>query len=267
MASAMAAFYLKIPVCHIEAGVRSGNLTRPFPEEANRRIITLFSSYHFAPTQKSVNQLLSEGIPATSVFWTGNTVVDALNGMKQQLDLHQIIPSEELEQFFLAQQADHKKIFLLTAHRRESFDFGLERIFNAVKQALDQNPDLFFLYPVHPNPAIQVVLDKTQLVACPRIKITKPLIYKDLVYVLNQVDGVLTDSGGIQEEAASLMKPMLILREETDRPEAIDAGLGILVGTNESHICRGIEQILTHRELFHSESMSIYGDGHAAVHI
>jgi UDP-N-acetylglucosamine 2-epimerase (non-hydrolysing) len=266
MAAALAAFYLKIPIAHVEAGLRSGNRDRPFPEEINRKMMALLSSYHFAPTQRAKNALLKEGISEDFVYCTGNTVVDALFAIQQKLKTRQLVPTEEIRSFIEQQQNEHRKTILLTAHRRESFDSGLHHIFSAVKSALEKFPELSVIYPIHPNPAIETVLKNIHLDQSPRIKITKPLAYKDLVWLLGSVDGVATDSGGIQEEAFCMKKFTLVLREETDRPETIENGMGFLVGTNEEKITAGIGHVLAHSDLPISNHI-IYGDGRAAWRI
>jgi UDP-N-acetylglucosamine 2-epimerase (non-hydrolysing) len=259
MAAAMAAFYLHIPVAHVEAGLRSGNRQRPFPEEINREIISLVATYHFAPTARAMAQLLREGVDREKIYCTGNTVVDALYSIIEQ----KLEPSEQVRSFIEKGQ----KTLLLTAHRRESFDSGLFHIFMAMKKAHDKYPNLSIIYPVHPNPAIRKVLDEVHLDECERITLVPPVVYKDLVYLLNHVDGVATDSGGIQEEAVSLNKPVIVLREETDRPEAIEEGFGFLVGTCEDRILKGIDQIMANPEAFAKSSVSVYGDGRAAARI
>lgn len=260
LASALAAFYLQIPIAHVEAGLRSHNRDRPFPEEINRRWITLLSSYHFAPTEKAKNELLLERVDPKTIFVTGNTVVDALHQILER----NITPSLDIKEFVEGQE--RKKLFLLTVHRRESVEEGLFEIFSAIEEALQKYPKLSLIYPIHPNPQIQEALSKTNLQTSKQIYITKPLDYPDLVWLLKRVDGVLTDSGGIQEEACNLGKPTLVLREETDRPEAIEKGLATLVGRCSETILFGIEQILK-KPYPESDQTEIYGDGRASVRI
>lgn len=268
MSAALAAFYLKIPVVHVEAGLRSGNIQAPFPEEMNRRVITLLASLHFAPTETSVKHLLAEGIKPESVFCTGNTVVDSLQIMLQKLNTGELIPSQALSAAIANHRAEGRKILLLTAHRRESFNGGLKQIFSAVKKTLADNPNLFIIYPMHPNPVIQKTLQEAELHSMPNILVTEPLPYSDLVYVLNAADGVLTDSGGIQEEAVSLNKPVLVLRNETDRPEGIQEGFAILVGTDEAKIVEGVQKMITQGSKSQESPHPLpYGDGQAAKEI
>ena len=208
MACALAAFYLKIPVAHVEAGLRSKNIHNPFPEEMNRRLITSVSSLHFAPTASAHKQLLLEGIPKSSIFRTGNTVVDALYRVIDNT----LKPSIELATRVAKAKQEGKKIILLTAHRRESFNGGLKQIFTAVKQALADDPNLFVIYPKHPNPVITDILEESKLGVMPGIWVTEPMSHHDLIFTMNAATGVATDSGGVQEEAISLNKPTLILR-------------------------------------------------------
>jgi UDP-N-acetylglucosamine 2-epimerase (non-hydrolysing) len=266
MAGAMAAFYEKVPVAHVEAGLRTGNVHAPFPEELNRRIITLLSTLHFAPTPAAVQQLEREGINKETIYHTGNTVVDALYSIVGKLQAGTLIPLPALVELVQAQKNAHKTLILLTAHRRESFDGGLQRIFVTMKRVLQEHPSLFVVFPVHPNPAVQKALRESGLSEMPNIAISPPLPYSSLVYLLEASSGVATDSGGISEEAVSLHKPVLILRNETDRPEGVQTGDARLVGTDEEKILAGIEWILR-KSLNGAQSPSPYGDGKAAKRI
>ena len=265
LAAALAAFYLKIPVGHIEAGLRTGNKYGPFPEEINRSLIDAIATYHFAPTELSAENLIKENIPQISVFRTGHTVVDALYFIRDQI-MHDLIPiSSEIKNIVVRCKNNDQKIMLLTAHRRESFNGGLKKIFSAIKRALEDHPELFVIYPVHPNPAIKQTLRESGLDQMPNIFITKPVEYTDLVFLLDAVDLVATDSGGIQEEAVSLGKPTLVLRNETDRPEGITAGIAQLVGTDENRIITEIGNTLISKRTF--DHNAIYGDGTASQQI
>ena len=267
MAAALSAFYLKIPIAHVEAGLRSSNIHAPFPEELNRRIITLVATYHFAPTAYAVNQLLSEGIDQESIFLSGNTIVDALYSIQDQITQKTQSPSSPLIEMIEKQKAQGKKILLLTCHRRESFDRGLFQIFSGVKKALQSNPNLFVIFPMHPNPVIKSIVKQTKLETVPNIWITDPFVYTDFVYLLDKVDAVFTDSGGIHEEAVSLGKPLFILRNESDRSEAIQAGLATMIGTEEKRILSTIQNLHFEDISTEQKKSSLYGNGHASEHI
>jgi UDP-N-acetylglucosamine 2-epimerase (non-hydrolysing) len=265
MAAALAAFYLKIPVGHVEAGLRTGNIYGPFPEEINRKLIGALATYHFAPTQSAIENLIKENINPTHIFHTGNTVVDALYAIQNKINLQEISVSSSIKQIIQSAQDNHYSIMLLTAHRRESFDGGLTHIFSAIKNILDDNQNLFIIYPMHPNPIIKKTLDETCLNKMSRITIINPLIYSDLVYVLQHCNVIATDSGGIQEEAVSLGKQVVVLRNETDRMEGIYEGLAYLAGTNEEKIINAIETILKRKEK--TSNNHLYGNGTAGQQI
>ncbi|MBF8263354.1 MAG: UDP-N-acetylglucosamine 2-epimerase [Parachlamydiales bacterium] len=265
MSAAMAAFYLKIPVAHVEAGLRTNNISRPFPEEMNRRFITLVASFHFAPTQMAAQQLFDEGVDPDRVFCTGNTVVDALYQIIKLIDERKLLVSAHIQNLFASLK--NKKIVLLTAHRRESFSEGLQHIFCAMKTALKNDPHLHIIFPKHPNPAIQRALTKTRLDHIENMHVIEPLPYQDLVYTLMNVDGIATDSGGIQEEGISLQIPVVILREETDRPEGVENGLAILAGTNEEMIVSALSCIQKRKNRRSGYGESPYGDGTACEQI
>lgn len=267
MASAMTAFYLKIPVAHVEAGLRSGNIYGPFPEEFNRKCISTLATYHFAPTHTAVRQLHAEQVDPLSIFYTGNTVVDALHRVLASIHTRGKLISSSLVELVDTQRAQGRTVVLLTAHRRESFDGGLDRIFNALRKIIAQHPHLCVIYPVHPNPCITQALERAQLDKTEQIKLMKPLAYHELLYVLDVADGVATDSGGITEEAISLSKPVLILRNETDRPEGLTTGQARLVGTQEEKIIDGFAWMLTQQKRASPHEVSPYGDGHACERI
>ncbi len=267
MVSVLVAFYEKIPVAHIEAGLRTGNMYAPFPEECNRRIITLISSWHFAPTPLAVSRLRAEGVREDSIFYTGNTVVDALYDVLERMNRKDILPSPHLVEALDNQRMLGRKIVLLTAHRRESFDGGLVRIFHAIKRVLLLHSDICVVFPVHPNPVIRNALDEVGLDSLPNIVLTPPLAYHDLVYVMDKASGIATDSGGISEEAVSLHKPMCILRHETDRPEALEGGSALIVGTDEDKIVSGIEWMVERCPIDGSKRGSPFGDGTSSQRI
>lgn len=268
LAAALAAFYCKIPVGHIEAGLRTHDIYAPYPEEANRQIISRIAAFHFAPTEKSAANLRSEGISADKIFVTGNTIVDALNAIVEKLDQGVTKPSEEVRQTIDRLHAEGKFTFLLTAHRRESFDGGLHTILRTIKDYLESHPDVVVLFPVHPNPAIATTIRDVFGDDTDRLLRFPPLPYHDLVYLLSRVGAVLTDSGGIQEEAVSLGRPTLVLRNETDRPEAIERRLALLVGTDPTKITEGMDEFLARATAPEtSERHSVYGDGRASQRI
>lgn len=265
MAAALAAFYLKIPIGHIEAGLRTGNIYGPFPEEINRKLISALATYHFAPTELAQQNLIKENIDPQNIFITGNTIVDALHIIQEEIHKSTIDISQNIKNLIEKAHADGKSIMLLTAHRRESFDGGLDQIFRAIQKALKNHPDLYIIYPMHPNPAIKAVAEKVFLSQCSNIAITQPLSYNDLVYVLENSNFVATDSGGIQEEATSLGKKVIILRNETDRMESVYEGYAYLAGTDEDKINSYIDVIMNSRNSL-SQS-TVYGDGTASVQI
>ncbi|MDB2614374.1 UDP-N-acetylglucosamine 2-epimerase (non-hydrolyzing), partial [Chlamydiales bacterium] len=234
MASALSAFYLKIPVAHLEAGLRSNSIYSPFPEEVNRCIISQIASYHFTPTDLETKYLEREG--KKNIFCTGNTVIDTLYMIKDQLEKGVSLPSEKLRNTVEKAKSDGT-LFLLTGHRRESLEEGLYHIFSAVKKALQEHKNLTFFYPVHPNPAISKVIKDMGLHEEPKLILSEPLNYIDMIYLMKEAAGVLTDSGGVQEEAISLNKPTLVLRDLSDRPANNQA---LIVGYDERMILNGI---------------------------
>lgn len=253
----LAAFYQKIRVAHVEAGLRSFDLLQPFPEEANRRLLDVFSDYLFAPTEDAANNLRKEGCKQEAVFVTGNTGIDALFMAVDILQkgghpLPISLPSGS-------------QLALVTAHRRESFGDGLSRICQAVLQLLAQHPKLHVLYPVHPNPHVQEAA-QTHLANHPRVTLCAPLDYPGFVAALAAADLILTDSGGVQEEAPALGKRVLVLRETTERPEGVQAGVARLVGTNVEQIVDSANRLLSQGGA-QSAVMSPYGDGHASSRI
>ena len=267
MAGALSAFYARIPVAHVEAGLRTGDMQAPFPEELNRRIITLLSTIHFPPTERAALQLESEGVKKSSIVCTGNTVVDALYSVVDKIHRNELKPLPQLLETVKKQRLEGRSIVLLTAHRRESFDGGLEKIFSAVKRSLQLDPNLFVIFPVHPNPVVREAVRKSQLDTLPNILLLPPLAYHDLVYVMDASVGVATDSGGISEEASSLSKSVLILRNETDRPEALEGGHALLVGTDEEKILSGMSWIKNIASKNVSVKASPFGDGKASEKI
>ena len=255
-AVALAAFYMNIPVAHVEAGLRSHNMESPFPEEFNRRAVALASSYHFAPTHLAAENLWNEGISASQIYVTGNTVIDALNYTLRN----------DFENDFLPH--DGERLIFLTAHRRESIGEPLENMLTAVKNCVKQHSDIKVLYPVHPNGAVRQIAERI-LADCDRITLCPPLQVTDCHNILARSHIILTDSGGIQEEAAALKKPVLIMRDVTERPEGILSGVAKLAGTDRLQIEATVNEILTNKELYSrmSNAANPYGDGTACERI
>lgn len=265
MATALAAFYLRIPVGHVEAGLRTRDRYNPFPEEINRRLVGVLATYHFAPTQTAKDALLAEGVPSESIVVTGNTVVDALYWILGQP------PSEQSRQIFdeLGLLGDKDcKIVLVTAHRRESFGQRFESLCRGLRRLVERNPDVYLIYPVHMNPNVRGPVYRI-LTGHERIRLVEPLPYETFVRLMDVAYIVLTDSGGIQEEAPVLGKPVLVLREKTERPEVIDAGVAKLVGTDEERIVTEAERLLYDAGAYEAmaKAGSLFGDGRAAERI
>jgi UDP-N-acetylglucosamine 2-epimerase (non-hydrolysing) len=275
LATALAAFYQGIPVGHVEAGLRSGNVRSPFPEEMNRRLTSPLVRWHFCPTKLSQDHLIKEGIPRAQTLVTGNTVIDALLWVsaKNQTGADLLLEKSEglkIPQAFASQyfkSANHPWI-LVTGHRRESFGDGFERICESLKALVDLHPQLGILYPVHLNPQVQEVVYR-QLGQHPRIALIPPVNYEDFMILMAHCHLVLTDSGGVQEEAPSLGKPVLVMRENTERPEGVEAGTSILVGTDPAKIIAEVGLLLNQPEVYRQRAQlrNPYGDGQAAVRI
>jgi UDP-N-acetylglucosamine 2-epimerase (non-hydrolysing) len=260
-AASLAAFYCKIPVGHVEAGLRTWNKMNPYPEEINRQITTRLTDYHFAPTEWSKKNLLSEGIHPDAIFVTGNTVIDAL--------LMIIDPAYRFEDPLLNDiDYKNKKVILLTSHRRENFGEPMRNIFSACKTLVMEYPEVELIYPVHPNPNVQSMADQI-LRGVERVHLIKPLEYKPFVQLMNKSYLILSDSGGVQEEAPSLGKPALVLRTTTERPEAIEAGTAKLVGTDYNVIVKTARTLLTDKRAYNEMSTKAnpYGDGKSAQRI
>jgi len=266
MASAMAAFYLHIPAGHVEAGLRTGNIRSPFPEEMNRKIVGQIAAYNFAPTAFSVANLLSEGVSRENVFCTGNTIVDALYWIKNKILTGQVKIDENLVALVDKCHQNKQKIVLLTAHRRESFNGGLSRIFKAIKNFAQNYSDVFVFYPVHPNPNIIRAVEQSGIKDIKNIYISSSLSYKNLIYLLMNCNWVATDSGGIQEEAVTLGKSVLVLRDITERWEGVWDGAEKLVGTNEELVFKGMREFYEGKNDLVTAS-TVYGDGNACKRI
>ncbi|MDQ8160683.1 MAG: UDP-N-acetylglucosamine 2-epimerase (non-hydrolyzing) [Gemmatimonadota bacterium] len=258
-AASLAAFYQGIPIGHIEAGLRSFDLSSPFPEEVNRRIATCTANIHFAPTEEARTNLVSEGIPETDIFVTGNTVVDALQ---------MVAPQDHFETPALNRvNWSDRKVLLTTVHRRESMGEHLEEICGAL-EAIVKMHDVEIVFPVHLNPKVKEVVYR-RLANHERIHLLDPLPYPDLLEVMRRVYLVLSDSGGIQEEVPSFKKPILILRDTTERPECIQAGFGELVGTDATVILTRATALITDAQLYarRTSGENPFGDGRAAIRI
>ncbi|HEM8292500.1 TPA: UDP-N-acetylglucosamine 2-epimerase (non-hydrolyzing) [Providencia stuartii] len=266
MATSLAAFYHRIPVGHVEAGLRTGNLYSPWPEEANRKIAGHLAMYHFAPTENSRQNLLKESIPDSHIFVTGNSVIDALLWVRDKVmsDQHMMEKLGANYPFI----DPNKKMILVTGHRRESFGGGFERICHALADIAQAHPDVQVVYPVHLNPNVSEPV-KRILHNIDNIILISPQEYLPFVYLMNHAYLILTDSGGIQEEAPSLGKPVLVMRDTTERPEAIDAGTVRLVGTDTQKIVNEVNRLLTDDAEYHemSRAHNPYGDGHACQRI
>ena len=268
--TALAAFYEGIPVGHVEAGLRTGNLTAPFPEEANRTLVGRLASYHFAPTNTARDNLLAEGNLDPTIWVTGNTVIDALLMVRDSVMKY---PEEKWIELYGTDLyrrivAPDRKLILITGHRRENFGEGFINICEAINELASSHADWDLIYPVHLNPNVQKPVYEL-LGSQPNVSLIEPQDYAPFVWLMNQSDLVLTDSGGIQEEAPSLGKPVLVMRDVTERPEAVLAGTVKLVGTNKEKICSEIEAILNDPEVYNSMSKAHnpYGDGRAASRI
>lgn len=258
MAGAIAAFYQKVPVGHIEAGLRTGDLYAPFPEELNRKVIASIARFHFSPGKKAADALVAEGISPQRIYVVGNTVIDALLSVRRQLT----------ETDGAAFRFGNRKLILLTSHRRESFGEPIRRICRAIAELARRNTDIEVIYPVHFNSNVRraawEILDGVE-----RVRLCDPLSYREMVAGMSECHLIMTDSGGIQEEAPALGKPVLVLREKTERTEAVQAGVSKLVGTSVDRIVREVETLLRNETEYKkmSRRVSLYGDGESSKRI
>ncbi|HUA85159.1 MAG TPA: UDP-N-acetylglucosamine 2-epimerase (non-hydrolyzing) [Bryobacteraceae bacterium] len=254
---ALAAFYSRVPVAHVEAGLRTGDLAQPFPEELNRVLTSRIAALHFAPTSRAAENLAREGV-SSGVSVTGNTGIDAVLYIRDRLERGELSSSGDFTR-------PGRKLILITAHRRENFGEGFERICAALRQIADRE-DVNLVYPVHPNPNVRAAADRLKH---PNITLIEPLSYVDFVNVMRRAYLILTDSGGIQEEGPSLAKPILVLREKTERPEAVEAGTVKLVGTDPARIVSETALLLENPGEYERRSRchNPYGDGHASERI
>lgn len=255
--TALACFYLQIPVGHVEAGLRTYDIYSPYPEEFNRQVVGILAKYNFAPTEKSKNNLLKEGKKAESIFVTGNTAIDALKTTVREDYVH-----PELE------WASDSKLIMLTAHRRENLGEPMHHMFRAIRRIIDEYNDVKVIYPIHMNPVVRKAAEE-ELGDCDRVHIIEPLDVLDFHNFLARSFMILTDSGGIQEEAPSLGKPVLVMRDTTERPEGIEAGTLKLVGTNEETIYSNFKLLLESKEKYDemAHASNPYGDGKACKRI
>jgi len=261
MCAALLAYYHRVKIGHVEAGLRTGDKFQPFPEEVNRQVLGVVGDLHFAPTEWARDNLLREGIPVERITVTGNTVIDAL---------HEVV-ARPLDRSAgpLAGVDDSQQIILVTAHRRENFGAPLERIFSALRSiAIAYAGKVTLIYPVHLNPKVQEPAHRL-LAGVPNIRLIKPVDYLSMVHLMKRAHLILTDSGGIQEEAPALGKPVLVLREKTERPEALQAGTAILVGTDPERIVRETRRLLDDPAAYTAMAKAVnpFGDGHAAERI
>lgn len=264
MAAALAAFYSNAKICHIEAGLRTNNKQSPFPEEINRQLTGRLADFHFSPTENSKNNLLLENINSKNVVVTGNTVIDALIHSKDKVET---IENKEISELKKLIQKD-RKIILITGHRRENHGQGFLNICKALREIAHSNPNVTLIYPVHLNPNVQGIVYEL-LSDIENIHLIEPLSYPAFVWLMNRSYIILTDSGGVQEEAPSLGKPVLVMRNNTERPEAVDAGTVILVGTDVKKIVDECNNLLQNPEVYNrmSNLHNPYGDGKACERI
>ncbi|HJM68763.1 MAG TPA: UDP-N-acetylglucosamine 2-epimerase (non-hydrolyzing) [Candidatus Babeliales bacterium] len=263
-AAALSAYYLKIPVGHVEAGLRTHDIYSPFPEEFNRQAIGLIARFNFAPTDTAVKALRQYGAQDDTIFCTGNTIVDVLHMMQEKISKKYVDISPAI--LDIVEQCEFKKQnkVLLTVHRRESFNGGIDRVLETVKEYALEHPESCFIYPYHPNPVVKDAIVRVGLSEVENIYMCEPLPYSDLVYLLLKADLVVTDSGGIQEEAISLGKTVLVAREKSERMEGVHAGIAHLVGTDKKVIRAALDKFIG---TTHQEKTNIYGNGDAAEKI
>lgn len=264
----LACFYQKIPVAHIEAGLRTYNLYSPWPEEANRQLTAKLTTYHFAPTPSAAQNLLSEGVKKENIIITGNTVIDALFLTRTNIENNAFLKNSLISQINLKFDLDVAKLILVTGHRRENFGQGFINICEALKEIALTNPDIHIVYPVHLNPNVRKPVNEI-LGKVSNIHLIEPLGYQPFVYLMSRAYVIITDSGGVQEEAPSLGKPVLVMREVTERPEAVEAGTVKLVGCDKNKIVRETQFLLNSQEEYSKMALAHnpYGNGKACQKI
>ena len=267
--ASLAAYYQKIKIGHVEAGLRTGNLYSPWPEEANRRLTGVLADYHFAPTAISKQNLINEGVNESTISVTGNTVIDALQLIVKQINSDKNL-RDKIETTITNSGFNNlnSKFILVTGHRRENFGQGFLNICEALKVIAERNPNIIVLYPVHLNPNVRMPANK-HLSNVDNIVLVEPFQYQEFIYLMSKSYLILTDSGGIQEEAPSLGKPVLVMRDTTERPEAVEAGTVKLIGSNKGNIVKEVQLLLNDSNEYQrmSKSHNPYGDGSACVKI
>ena len=269
LAASLAAYYQQIKIGHVEAGLRTGDLYSPWPEEGNRKLTSVLTDFHFSPTSNSKDNLLNEGVSESSIFVTGNTVIDSLKFVLNRMQSDDSLRLKIEKNIFKAgfQEIDSKFI-LVTGHRRENFGQGFLDICEALKVLAEKNSDINILYPVHLNPNVRNPVNE-MLSSVPNIKLLEPFQYEEFVYLMSKSYLILTDSGGIQEEAPSLGKPVLVMRDTTERPEAVSAGTVKLVGAHKGNIILEVQKMLDEHDQYMkmSKAMNPYGDGNTSHRI
>lgn len=264
--ASLASFYKRIPVGHVEAGLRTGNIYSPWPEEGNRKLTGAISALHFAPTEEAKENLLNENVDSSKIHVTGNTVIDALLLVREKLNSDNALYEEQLKRFYFLRNSS--RMVLVTGHRRENFGSGFDNICMALRKLAEKYPDVDFVYPVHLNPNVQIPVKKN-LAGLNNIHLIEPLDYLPFVFLMMKSYLILTDSGGIQEEAPALGKPVLVMRDTTERPEAVKAGTVRLVGTEVDRIFNNVSNLLNSDSDYElmSRAHNPYGDGKASEYI
>ena len=272
-ATALAAYYEQVDVGHVEAGLRTGNIYAPYPEEINRQLTAKLAKFHFAPTIRNRDNLLEENIEPENIAVTGNTVIDALlmvvDRLEDDNDRRDLITTNLREAGITLELLESgRRIVLITGHRRESFGAGFNNICEAIRELAEKETDVEFIYPVHLNPNVREPVGRI-LSEIENVHLIEPISYEEFVHLMSRSEIILTDSGGIQEEAPALGKPVLVMRESTERPEAVDAGTARLVGTDRAAIVAGVEELLTNVDSYRrmATATNPYGDGTAAKKI
>lgn len=269
LVASLAAYYLRIPVAHVEAGLRTGDKYSPFPEEMNRRLTTVLTDFYFAPTARAQENLLNEGVLQSRIFVTGNTVIDALLLLKEELELPEVeavVANQFKEQTGV--MVGDRRLILVTGHRRESFGSGIENLCRGIRKIARHNPDIEIIYAVHLNPNVREPVQRI-LSGEERVHLVEPQDYRTFVWLMNKSYLILTDSGGIQEEAPALGKPVMVARQTTERVEALEAGVAILVGTDSETIFNAAQQLLDNPVEYErmAKATNPFGDGKASQRI
>ena len=274
MATALAAFYQQIPVGHVEAGLRTGNIYSPWPEEMNRLMTGRISTVHFSPTPLAKQNLLQENVDEAKIVVTGNTVIDALQMVVERLKNDEQLAGEVKDKvlnmgYDVNRLGEDRRLVLITGHRRENFGEGFLNICHAIKNLSEKYPNVDFVYPMHLNPNVRKPVLEILGEGADNVYLIEPLDYLPFVYMMQHSTLILTDSGGVQEEAPGLGKPVLVMRDTTERPEAVEAGTVLLVGTNREKIEQGVSMLLDDADCYRrmSEAVNPYGDGLACERI